>query len=426
MTRVLFSLLLCLFLSTTAFADDKNPNKPLMDKFGDMLSPGALAKSHKYLETTTGCVKCHDLNAGVTDANCLTCHKEVQSSLDKKKGYHGSLKKRGTCQSCHKDHKGRDFISYDVEEDVHHEKFGYPLKGAHRELKCTKCHKSENMTKAGRDLKIDGKSRTFQTYQGLVVSCDSCHTVPHGKQFDDQFCKDCHSERSWSDVTFDHNKDSDFPIKGKHKNLTCKACHFKSELNPKVIPFVKLPGQCSECHEDSHDKARAERFKNCNTCHQATGWNKLKSNLKKNKKFDHEKSVFPLGKLHKKVACEDCHPNKKYKLPNKSTCETCHIKIQKIMKGDFINHLGERADPDPMYRSIKCEGCHSGKDHNLTFKMIRKRCVDCHGKAFGDLWDHRVERFGTRKRQKNSKARIKQLQKSHRFADELPKQKGSK
>ena len=70
-----------------------------------LLAPGPLMEGHKEWEHG-GCLKCHDAGKGVPDGKCLDCHKEIKKSIDRKTGFHALAK--GTCISCHSDHKGRN------------------------------------------------------------------------------------------------------------------------------------------------------------------------------------------------------------------------------------------------------------------------------------------------------------------------------
>ena len=65
-------------------------------------------------------------------------------------------------------------------------------------------------------------------------------------------------------------------------------------------------------------------FEKCQTCHRATGWNKVNFNHNK-------KTKFKLAGAHKKALCQSCHINQKYtKTPKK--CISCH-KIDDVHRG---------------------------------------------------------------------------------------------
>ena len=414
-----FRLLLLLVVLCPALAGAEE--RSTLAKLGGMLSPGALVQAHAYLDTTEGCFTCHDLNQGVVDSKCLACHVEIAHSLKEGVGFHAKQREDKACHDCHGDHKGR-FAKISDLKQVNHDRLGYRLQQSHQRVKCEKCHTQEHLTTQAKAVTIDGRSRSFHTYQGLTRACHSCHehANPHANQFDDHFCQDCHTEAGWKHLeSFDHSKDSKFGLEGKHLNLACNACHQPTPEKPKVVQFRGVKSQCSDCHKDPPPH-QGEQFNTCNSCHQAQSWNNVVELQTLKSKFDHEKSHFPLKQMHKAVDCETCHPNKAYKLPERNECDTCHKEVRKVMAGDFTLEDGSRALPDPMYLTISCEGCHKGDDHHLTFKMVRKRCVDCHSEPFGDLWDYRVKKFGNRIEKSDKERKLERLKHTHRFSDALP------
>ena len=47
-------------------------------------------------------------------------------------------------------------------------------------------------------------------------------------------CQNCHTEKRWREVKFKHDRDTDFPLKGEHKELSCAACHKGDLFGDKV------------------------------------------------------------------------------------------------------------------------------------------------------------------------------------------------
>jgi hypothetical protein len=111
------------------------------------ISPGDLSQSHADLEGMSNCTLCHDLGDKVSDKKCLECHKEIQSLINKKDGYHAnSSVVKKDCFECHSDHHGRNFDMIRFDEDAfNHDLTGYELEGKHEEVDCKKCHISENI-----------------------------------------------------------------------------------------------------------------------------------------------------------------------------------------------------------------------------------------------------------------------------------------
>ncbi|MDT8445302.1 MAG: cytochrome c3 family protein [bacterium] len=360
-----------LFWALPGWAQDKN----MVEKLGDMLSPGPLSKSHFYLETTLGCMQCHTLNKGVSDLLCLECHQEIKSRIDQRLGWHGLEANRSKdCLSCHTDHKGREGKLFDPAQ-VDHSKLKLDLTGKHQPLKCEECHQPKYQSEAVRSLKIDQRKREGETFLGLTEDCLSCHGKEHGPQFQDQQCSSCHTDQAWSLTKFDHEKQSDFKLRGKHRKLTCIACHHKDEKHPDFAPFEKLGQQCSTCHADPHQGRSGEQ---CASCHSPEDWSKM-LDPKEAKGFDHQKTRFKLVGVHKRVDCEKCHTSrdhKDFKRKGFSLCTDCH------------------KDPhQAQFAPDTCSRCHDlsakwGKEfkHDKTDFPIKQlhsqvKCKDCHPKG---------------------------------------------
>ncbi|MDP2759012.1 MAG: cytochrome c3 family protein, partial [Sideroxyarcus sp.] len=282
------------------------------------------------------CIKCHiDNKFKDTPLACVSCHKK-----DDDKAHKGKLGDK--CESCHgeKDWKTTKFD---------HEKTKFPLLGKHKDVKCDKCH-------------IDKK------YKDTPKLCNSCHKKDDDKAHKGKFgpkCETCHVEDDWKKIKFDHDKETKYPLLGKHKKIKCTDCH-KGDLYKDKIKVTT----CVSCHQKADDKAHKGKFgPKCESCHVEEDWKKIK--------FDHDKDTkYPLLGKHKKTKCTDCHKGDLYKDKLKQDCLSCHEKDDK--------HKGQEGK--------KCETCHvetSWKDvdkfnHNRmsTFPLLGKHslvaCKKCH------------------------------------------------
>ncbi|MFQ6044669.1 MAG: hypothetical protein ACE5PV_27765, partial [Candidatus Poribacteria bacterium] len=245
--------------------------------------PGELAKEHAEYEDD--CEKCHVAWKGVKDERCLECHEEIKKQIDSKKGLHFT-KFKGTCASCHPDHKGRDFKMIDFDESkFQHEETGYELISKHARLKCKQCHASEGKQKIEPQPKIG-------RYIGLQTDCLFCHQKDdegekgHRGQLGDG-CDKCHTEKAWKPSTFDHQK-SKYPLEGKHEKIECVKCHPDGK-------YRGLETDCFSCHQkdDSHKGGLSQ---DCASCHTNDGWKPSTYTVKR-----HAKSKFPLRGEHYNV-----------------------------------------------------------------------------------------------------------------------------
>lgn len=287
---------------------------------------------------------------------CTTCHE------DKHQGRFGP-----NCLQCHStsEWKGAKMDA----EHFDHSKTRYPLTGAHREVECKKCHTAGS----------DGQPR----YAGLPFStCSACHTDPHKGEFK-QSCESCHNTSTWKKSTFtstfDHSK-TKFPLLGKHREVTCIACH-KSANFKNVVAFAN----CLDCHKDEHQGQFVKRADGgrCESCHTVQGWKPTTYTV-----ADHAKSQFPLVSPHAKVKCADCHvpagKETRYKIKF-ALCVDCHKD----------EHQGQFAAAPWQNR---CEQCHTGatwKTSNYTLAKHQKSsfpltggheavaCIDCHKAPVG-------------------------------------------
>ncbi|NNJ98386.1 MAG: cytochrome C, partial [Gammaproteobacteria bacterium] len=267
-----------------------------------LLMPGPVIKAHA--EHEHDCNKCHDTSGKSRQSLlCMQCHdhKNILNDVREKKGFHGRLAAsiRNKCKHCHTEHKGRDakVILLDL-STFDHTKTDFQLKGVHARTSCRSCHKPD------------------KKYAEAPRDCYSCHkTTDVHKGKNGKKCGDCHSASTWKQSAFDHDKKTDFPLKGAHKQTNCSSCH----INQK---YKDTPKKCTACHK-IHDIHQGGYGAQCDACHTSEQWDDVR--------FDHNKKTdFPLHGQHKKASCNSCHTpeklrknkHKKLKLP--TDCYSCH------------------------------------------------------------------------------------------------------
>jgi hypothetical protein len=298
------------------------------------------------------CKDCHkDPKYKGAPLACVACHKKD----DDKKGHKGKFGDK--CGTCHTDRDWKS-MKFDHDRDTK-----YPLKGKHRQTKCTTCH-------AG-----------FLYKEKTPTTCIACHKKDddkkgHKGKFGDK-CEKCHTEKDWKITTFNHDRDTKYPLKGKHAEIKCNTCH-KGFLYKE-----KTPTACFACHEKD-DKHKGQEGKKCESCHNERDW--------KQAKIDHDLTRFPLLGKHAKVECKKCHltpafrdaktacvachekdDEHKYKLGPR--CETCHNAVSwKSWKFDHNKQTTYVLDGGHV--GIQCEACH---DKPMKIKVsLSRNCVSCH------------------------------------------------
>lgn len=325
---------------------------------GAFVSPGPLTSAHSDLDSFSGCTSCHELGGGPSAGKCMDCHEEIQEQVDQQRGYHKDKGK--ACESCHPEHRGRDFKLIKLEKsDFNHDETGFELRGAHERAECEECH-------------TDPK-----TFTGLDPACMACHDDPHNsaesdrKLLGDRNCASCHSDESWDALPlalslFDHTKksDVDYILEHDHIDVDCEACH----VDWKFVPLEY--DRCEDCHRDPH---RADFGKQkCEDCHPIPkGW--VVPN------FNHDQTPYRLEGLHAKVpSCTDCHGAHKTEPLAYGLCSDCH----------GFPH-------DHQFEPTRCDTCHDvfiadflmpEFDHDKTkYPLVGKHtevtCIDCHGEG---------------------------------------------
>jgi len=410
-----------------------------------LISPGTLIKGHAKFDHE--CSKCHDkLHRKSQTQLCLDCHKDIRKDIQRRTGYHGRKVSIRTqkCSSCHTDHKGRnaDIIKLD-KLTFDHNFTDFELRGQHTKTACEACHKPgkkyAEAPHACYSCHAKNSPHKQQKMGKLFKQCDACHNEVHWRkihfdhdktkfgltgahrkvvctschvneqyvktpvkcyachQLDDVHqgsngtnCKKCHSTRAWKKLKFDHNKDTKFPLRGRHADVTCVACH------PKDPYKVKVKSDCFSCHQ--HDDKHGGRYgRQCEKCHNPTAWSKIL--------FNHDETKFKLKGKHNKVECIACHKQNinVYKVKLKMNCYSCH-KLDDVHKGQ---------------QGKKCENCHNEQgwrrkvrfDHDLTkFPLIGLHsvvpCEECH--LSSSYKDASIECYSCHKKDDSHKGKLGQ------------------
>jgi len=313
------------------------------DNVETALMPGQVIEGHAKWEED--CTKCHKrFDKAAQNTLCQDCHKDIRKDIEQKQGSHGRFKELRECKECHTEHKGRiENIAPITEQTFDHQLTDFPLKGGHanaKKVECKACHKS----------KIK--------YRDAPSDCYSCHKKDDkhkGKV--GSSCADCHTDRSWKEIRFDHDK-TRYKLRNKHVEVPCKDCHANER-------YKETPMDCYSCHKKD-DKHKGQEGTKCEECHDDRSWKKAP--------FDHNKSRFPLMGMHAKVECKKCHLTPAFK-DAPLDCYSCHKKDDK--------HKGTYGE--------KCEECHAETDwktitfdHDLHSKYplrgrhITTKCESCH------------------------------------------------
>ncbi len=396
--------------------------------------PGPVIEGHAKFEAE--CAKCHmRFNRAAQSGLCMDCHKPIAADVRAGRGLHGRQKEK-TCRACHTEHRGRAAkIAAFEEKRFDHAATELPLRGAHAKVECrachvagkkfreapqacVACHRKDDKHKGNlgpacadchgesswKDTHFDHSRTAFpltgkhvqaackdchagERFKGTPKDCYGCHRADddakgHHGRFG-QKCAECHSDRAWKPATFDHDRDTKYPLRGKHRQIACDSCH-RAPLHTE-----KLAQACVSCHrkDDTHKGGLGPK---CESCHNEASWKKAS--------FDHDKdTTFPLRGRHASAKCESCHkePAAKVKLPKDcygchradddakghrgrfgEKCAACHD--EKAWKPARFEHLRDAHFAlRGKHAAIRCDACHRG----VLFKdKTPARCVECHQK----------------------------------------------
>jgi Cytochrome c7 and related cytochrome c len=404
-----------------------------------VIRPGDVIQGHAKWEEE--CSKCHvRFDRTAQDRLCMDCHKEVGQDMRERTGFHGRQKSQ-TCRSCHTDHKGRAARIVELDKPrFDHTQTDYQLRGKHAKVECDKCHepkkkywqaasecnachRKDDVHKASlgtkcadchtendwKEAKLDHDKTRFPLvgkhvdtkcadchkkgteYKEAPRTCIGCHkkddnaSKGHKGQFGER-CDSCHGAKAWKPSTFNHDTDTKYVLRGKHRTAKCADCHTGHLYRD------KLGSACIDCHKKDDDGAKGHKGslgRDCAACHVEGGW-------KEKGKFDHEKTSFPLLGKHSTVKCADCHKGTNYKeAPSDcfschkkddkheatlgTKCETCHVERDWKTTSTRFDHDKTRFKLRNAHaaKTVECKACHIDLKH---FRNTVMDCIACHKK----------------------------------------------
>ncbi|TAK02613.1 MAG: cytochrome C [Candidatus Manganitrophaceae bacterium] len=185
---------------------------------------------------TVPCATCHAEERYKISSECSTCHRKD----DKHQGKLGD-----SCDRCHVEKAWKEIQKFD------HRKTRFPLLGKHEPIRCARCH----------------PTLLFKDVSSVCVDChreDDYHRGSFGAK-----CEFCHAADDWKRQTFDHVKETGYPLVEKHSKIKCGDCHRKPLFSQKTSR------QCVQCHrrDDPHDGELGAR---CEICHTTVGFKVIK------------------------------------------------------------------------------------------------------------------------------------------------------
>jgi hypothetical protein len=259
---------------------------------------------------SVACDGCHDFRTARGKrppfATCGSCHTDAHAGTAALAG------RPADCVACH-DLNGFKPARFTVDD---HRDTGYPLEGKHAAVTCSGCHRKDPV----------GVPRSRLGSAGVLLRptadrCRDCHGDDHGAQLAAaRDCRDCHAVTGWTPSTFGaaaHAR-TRLPLDGRHRDITCAACHGPERPGLRPLPPAAALGRarialalaerdCADCHLDPH----AGRFATggvrpapggCADCHDTRRFRPSTVSV-----GAHESYGFPLEGAHRAVPCVACH-----------------------------------------------------------------------------------------------------------------------
>ena len=187
----------------------------------------------------TPCGACHlgkrpRLDLRVAKKTCAECHDNPHGEQ------FAAEMQKGGCAVCH---SAADWSQSRIDHT------SWPLAGAHAKAACARCHG------------VKDKGSQPAAYRGIPRDCEGCHDDVHAAQFTQtspaRACKDCHGIETFRIArSFDHGT-TRYALAGKHRALTCDACHRAETLRNGSSAVRWRLGylQCKDCHANPHQEA---------------------------------------------------------------------------------------------------------------------------------------------------------------------------
>jgi hypothetical protein len=249
---------------------------------------------------------------------------------------HGGLVSNMDCTACHTS-EGWNIGARADGSGFDHDRTGFPLRGAHTQATCAKCHSSD---------------------KAPAATCESCHRDPHqGRQ--GRECAECHTASAWADTnTLDQHRRTRMPLTGRHATVDCVDCHKRQSERG----WSDVPTSCYACHQaefhrsdvhPTHDGSTGSAMfsRDCALCHQTSAWSPAITNPATLpgtiSRSDHSGYFVLTSGSHRATDCTGCH-----------------------------------ADPRRM-QLVRCDGCHQdvvlrSQHRGASSARTATACLSCH------------------------------------------------
>lgn len=208
--------------------------------------PGDLSKPHAFLENN--CAACHTPLKGVEARNCIVCHADNQTLLQRPpSAFHAEINE---CAVCHLEHQGR-VASTTRMDHAALARIGF------QQRKSEPPHAAADA--AQNKQWLDETTTAHLRPEEALLNCATCHgTKDRHRGLFGADCAQCHATAKWTLPEFRHpSADSQ----------SCAQCH-QAPPSHYMMHFQMI--------DQAICKQPNAKVNQCFLCHQTTSWNDLK------------------------------------------------------------------------------------------------------------------------------------------------------
>jgi Cytochrome c7 and related cytochrome c len=206
---------------------------------------------------------------------------------------------------------------------------------------------------------------------------------PHGAIRSGVECSACHTTEGWRSVReplgFDHDRQTRFPLTGRHADASCGGCHLKLRFDqPKLTSR-----ECATCHLDVH---QGRLSADCASCHNTQSFREAASIEQ------HARTRFPLTGAHIQISCESCHRDDRGGAWTAldTECWSCHRENFAAAKtpdheGAGMPHDCTMCHATAAWQTATFEHASVARGFTLDGRHATMECAGCHGGPGGSL-----------------------------------------
>lgn len=216
-----------------------------------MTTPGDLSQPHAFLENN--CAACHTTVKGVEAQNCIVCHADNKSLLQRQPtAFHAEISE---CAACHLEHQGR------VQSTTKMDHAALAHIGC-KMLESAPSPARADMAAVKRWLSATAataRPSNHRAAEEALLNCASCHQTKdrHAGLFGAD-CASCHATAQWTIAEFRHPSAA---------SKSCAQCH-QAPPSHYMMHFKMISMKTAGV-----EKAEVSQ---CFLCHQTTSWNDIK------------------------------------------------------------------------------------------------------------------------------------------------------